>query len=262
LASQKKATEAMSRINSAWAMIEELNSKGQLGIQSTSTTSENSSVDWQFKARRPGNSECSICGSAPAKNFKIKGINVLLIGIVWPGYEGNLCKACAKAFTYESLRSTLLRGWWGVWFFITPFIIINLLGILRQIGGMKEPTFRDFRVITPYEMPLMSGRMPLKEPKNIVVATLGIISVVIALLILNNDSTNSVTSNSPGSMSSGVCWTMSDNNGQVHRVDCGDLTAVYRTLATSQDSNSCPLGTVQILERDLNGLYTCLELKQ
>jgi hypothetical protein len=261
-ASQKRATESMSRINSAWEFIEELNSKGLLGKQGSATSTQDASMKWEFRARRPGKFECSICGSAPSQFFNIKGVQVLLVGISRPGYEGNLCKACSKAFTYEAMRSSMIGGWWGVWFFITPFVLLTLLNKLRLISKMKEPTFRDLRVITPYETPLLSGPMPFKQPRNLLIMAGGIISVAIVLFVVGGNSNTGEGAGSDVSPTSNRCWTFPDSNGKLRSLDCSDSSAVYQTLATTVDPNSCPTGTVVTLEKDLNALYTCLEFKQ
>ena len=259
--SQRKATDSMTRINLAWSVIEERQNSGTLGSKSShSKESENNSV-WQFQPRRPGKNECGICGSAPAEFFNIKGIAVFIISIGSPGYQGTLCKACAKAFALEALRTTLMRGWWGLWFFLAPLFIANLAITLGKISRMKEPTYRDFRVVTPYDMPVSARPNPFTDARALGTMTGGIIAVVLALIVASN-----VSNSNPGGIV-GIppvslnCWTVPNADSQLRNVDCSDPEAVYETLITTFDSTTCPMGTVVTLDKDINGEYTCLGFK-
>lgn len=259
--SQRKATDSMSRINLAWSIIEERQNSGVLGKEDAYSNSSAASSSWQFNPRRPGKNECGICGSAPAEFLTIKGVVVLLIGIGWPGYQGILCKSCAKAFARDALRTTMMRGWWGVWFFLTPFFIAYLVITLGKISRMKEPTYRDFRVVTPYDMPVSSRPNPFKDLKALGAMSGGIIAVVVVLIISGNSSSPTSGGGSQSTPVSLNCWTAANTNGQLRNVDCSDTQAVYQTLITTFDSASCPPSTVVELDKDANGMYTCLGLK-
>lgn len=256
--SQRKATESMSRINLAWSVIEERHSSGLLGKKEHPSTSTSDYSTWKFTPRRPGRGECGICGSAPAEMMTLKGIAVLLIGIAWPGYQGTLCKSCATAFAREALRTSMVRGWWGLWFFITPFVIAYLSIRLVKISRMKDPTYRDFRVITPYEMPVSAGPNPFRDVKALGAMTGGIITVIFALIVGANGSNDSANYNNQSPPVAMNCWTSPDANNQLKNVACSDSLAVYQTLGTTLDSSTCPLGTVEELDKNANGEYTCL----
>lgn len=255
--SQKRATESMSRINLAWSVIEARHAAGTLGKSDPYGSSSRNESSWGFPTRGPNNSECGICGSTPAQAFSIKGIVVLIISMGWPGYSGNLCKACATAFARDALRVSMVRGWWGVWYFITPFVMLRLAYTFWRISKMPEPLYRDYRVVTPYDLPVLSQPPPLKQLKPVASMVAGIFAII-TLLVVSQNSPPTASSNTPFPVPDAICWTAPSATDQLTSVSCTDSTAVYRTISTVLDPTSCPPNTVGKLDKDSSGYYTCL----
>jgi hypothetical protein len=258
---QAKATQVMGRINEAWATIEARENAGQLGSKDYSSSSRNESASWSVSRRRPNSNECELCGSTPAQKYSLKGNRVFITSLQRIGYDGVLCKSCALAFGREALRQTMLFGWWGIWFFLSPFVIIYLGIQLFQVNRMTEPQYRDSRVMTPFDVPMASQPSPLKQPGPLIVSGLAI--AVILAFMFSSPSPSSDYSNVdvPASTHTKFCWTQGDASGNVQNVDCADSSAYYREVVKVADPSQCPSTAPIYLAADAQGQYMCLGYK-
>lgn len=256
--SQAKATQVMGRINEAWATIESRENAGTLGATDYSSSSRNEPSSWSVARRKPNSKECELCGSTPAQKFSLKGNRVFITSLQRIGYDGVLCKSCALAFGREALRQTMLFGWWGIWFFLSPFIIIYLGIQLIQVNRMVEPQYRDARVITPFDVPVASQPSPLKQPGPLIVTGLALV-VILALMFSNpSPSSNYTNVDVPTTSAPKYCWTQGDASGNVKNVDCTDTSAYYREVTKVFDPAQCPATATIYLAADAQGQYTCL----
>ncbi len=259
--SQAKATQVMSRINEAWSTIESRENSGLLGQKDYSSSAKYKSASWSAASRRPNTNECELCGSIPAQRFSLKGNRVFITSLQRIGYSGVLCKSCALAFGREALQQTMLFGWWGIWFFLSPFVIINLSFQLFRVNRMDEPQYRDARVMTPFDAPVASRPSPLKQPVPLVVT--GLAFVIISALIFSNPSpsTNYINEDVSSTGLPKYCWTQVDALEQVQNVDCNDVLAYYKEVLKVLDPAGCPATSPSYLGPNEQGYYTCLEYK-
>lgn len=259
--SQAKATQVMGRINEAWNAIESRESNGVLGSKDYSSSTRSESTNWSVSRRKTNSKECELCGSTPAKKFSLKGNRVFITSLQRIGYNGILCKSCALAFGREALRQTMLAGWWGIWFFLSPFVIIYLAIQLFQVNRMPEPQYRDARVITPFDVPMASQPSPLKQPGPMLVSGLAI-SVILSLMFSNpSPYTDYSEVDVPVATQTKFCWTQGDASGNVQNVDCSDVTAYYREVAKVSDPSLCPATAPIYLTADSQTQYLCLGYK-
>ena len=263
LESQSKAHESMSRINGAWLVIEERQAAGLLGQADSKLNEATNTTTWSFVSRRPNEKECGLCGSSPARTIHIQGVVSVFLAIGWPSYNGSLCKSCALAVTRDVLRETMTRGWWGIGVLFTPFLLIHLAIQIIRIEKIPEPTFRDYRVVTPYEIPLRAQKSPLKQPLPMAASAAALV-VIVVLIHSAVTGQKLITSSDPGSPQptiSTACWTAPDASGNVSAVSCDDSTAVYQTLARVTVQSDCPVGTTDFLAADSTGYLACLGQK-
>ena len=259
--SQAKATQVMGRITEAWATIESREQSGLLGTTDYSSSSQSETSNWSVSRRRPTSNECELCGSTPAQKFSLKGNRVFITSLQRIGYDGVLCKSCALAFGREALRQTMLFGWWGIWFFLSPFVIAYLGIQLIQVNRMLEPQYRDARVSTPFDVPMASQPSPLKQPGPLAVTGLAM-AVILALMFSNpSPSSNYDNVDIPSTTQTMYCWTQGDASGNVQNVDCADSSAYYREVTKVFDPSQCPATASIYLAADAQGQYTCLGYK-
>jgi hypothetical protein len=259
--SQAKATQVMGRINEAWNTIESRESAGLLGSKDYTSSTRSDSSSWSVARRKPNSNECELCGSTPAQKFSLKGNRVFITSLQRIGYDGVLCKSCALAFGREALRQTMLFGWWGIWFFLSPFVIVYLGIQLIHVNRMKEPQYRDARVITPFDVPMASQPSPLKQPGPLAVAGVAI-TVILALMFSNPSPTPDYSNvDVPTTAPAMYCWTQGDESGNVQNVDCADSSAYYREVTKVFDPAQCPATAAIYLAADAQGFYTCLGYK-
>lgn len=252
--SQAKAHVAMTRINEAWSVIEKRQNEGILGSASSVEGEKTFTNTWNFSNRRPNKSECSLCGSTPAQHFHIRGVVSALLAIGWPNYEGTLCKSCALAVNRNILRTTMTRGWWGIGIFVIPFLLLDSVFQSRKIRKMREPAFRDLRVITPYDLPLRAQKNPLRQLTPMA-SSIAALTIVIAFVT----STIYQSANQPAVSSPlQTCWSGANSNNSVSPLDCSDPSAVYQTIGTVTVQGDCPSGTTEELAANASGQFTCL----
>ena len=134
---------------------------------------------------------------------------------------------------------------------------------------MPEPTFRDYRVITPHEMPIRAQKSPLKQLLPVSASTVAFIVIVFLIhhafnpteqLFGDQSPLTTQTSLSPPPVQT-ECWTARDSTGGVAIVDCSDPAAVSQTLAKVKVQSDCPIGTTEVVAADSAGYLTCLGLK-
>lgn len=264
-AAQRRASETMSRINAAWEYLEQREKSGVYGSADSPTSNSYSSQVWiKVRARKPD--ECELCGSYPAKRIDVRGLQQIIIRYALIGYKGVLCKSCAQSAGREALRTTLLQGWWGLFWFVNYYFVISLLIKLFVIGRMKAPVFRDIRVVAPFDIPLFPGKNPLRQPAPLVFL-IGA-SLLLVSSIFSNGSTTSSTSSSSNSSSSSSnispdlrCWTEQESSGLVRGVDCSSPSAYFIEIAQVYDAERCPTWSWGTIKDDDSALLYCVGLK-
>jgi hypothetical protein len=249
----------MGRITEAWATIESRENSGVLGTSDYSASSSSSQPSWSVARRKPNKNECEMCGSTPAQRFRLKGNRVFLFSLQRLGYEGVLCKSCALAFGRESMRQTMLFGWWGLWFFLAPFVMAHLGFQLWQINRMPEPQYRDARISSPFDVPIASQSSPFKQPAPLVV--LGIVIAYFLFAGFSDSSSTYPSSNTSTTNTPSLCWTAGNVDNNVKNIDCADPSAYYIETLKVTDLLNCPATASNYLKAGENGYYTCLELK-
>ena len=264
-AAQSRASETMSRINEAWEYLEQREKSGLFGTADSSTSNSYSSQVWiKVRARRPD--ECELCGSAPAKSIDVRGLQQIIFRYALIGYKGVLCKSCAQSAGREALRTTLLQGWWGLLWFINYYFVISLLAKLIAIARMKSPTFRDVRVLAPFDIPLFPGKSPLRQPAPLVFLIGASLLLVSSIFSSSNtptsSSSNSNSSNASTSETSELrCWTEQESSGLVRGVDCSSTSAYFIEIARVYDAERCPTWSWGTIKDENSQLLYCVGLK-
>lgn len=264
-AAQRRASETISRINTAWEYLEQREKSGVFGTPDSPTANNFSSQIWiNVRARKPD--ECELCGSYPAKRIDVRGLQQIIIRYALIGYRGVLCKSCAQSTGREALRTTLMQGWWGFFWFINYYFVVSLLVKLFVIGRMKSPVFKDIRVRTPFDIPLFPGKSPLRQP--VPLALLIGASLLLVSSIFSNGSTTSSTSSSSSSSSSSTgvssnlrCWTEQESSGLVREVDCSSANAYFLEIAQVYDAERCPTWSWGTIKDEGSELLFCVRLK-
>jgi hypothetical protein len=264
-AAQRRASETMSRINAAWEYLEKREKSGVFGSADSAASNNYSSQVWiKVRARKPD--ECELCGSYPARRIDVRGLQQIIIRYALIGYKGVLCKSCAQSAGREALRTTLLQGWWGLFWFINYYFVISLLIKLFVIGRMKSPVFRDIRVMAPFDIPLFPGKNPLRQPAPLVFL-IGASLLLVSSIFSNGSSTSSTSSSSnPSSSSSSAtpdlrCWTEQESSGLVRGVDCSSPSAYFIEIAQVYDAERCPTLSWGTIKDDDSELLYCVGLK-
>jgi len=264
-AAQNRASETMSRINEAWEYLEQREKAGVYGTTDSSTSNSYSSHVWiKVRARRPD--ECELCGSAPAKRVDVRGLQQIIFRYALIGYKGVLCKSCAQSAGREALRTTLLQGWWGLLWFINYYFVISLLIKLFNVGRMKSPSFRDIRVVAPFDIPLFPGRHPLRQPAPVVffigASLLLVSSIFSSSSSTTSSSSNSTTSNASTSATSELrCWTEQESSGLVRGVDCSSPSAYFIEIAQVYVAERCPSWSWGTIKDENSQMLYCVGLK-
>ena len=264
-AAQRRASETMSRINAAWEYLEQREKSGAFGSSDSAASNNYSSQVWiKVRARKPD--ECELCGSYPAKRIDVRGLQQIIIRYALIGYKGVLCKSCAQSAGREALRTTLLQGWWGLFWFVNYYFVITLLIKLFLVSRMKSPTFKDIRVAAPFDIPLFPGKNPLRQPAPLVFL-IGASLLLISSIFSGGSSTSSSSSSSNSSNSSSSassdlrCWTEQESSGLVRSVDCSSPSAYFIEIAQVYDAERCPTWSWGTVKDDDSELLYCVGLK-
>lgn len=263
-AAQRLASERMSQINEAWEYLEQREKSGVFGQADGTTSSWQSSTDWiKYRNRNPD--ECELCGSTPAKKFDVRGLQQIIFRYALIGYRGTLCKSCAQSAGREALRTTLLQGWWGLFWFINYYFILALSIKLWVISRMKSPLFRDLRVITPFDVPLSPGKSPLRQPVPLFffVGSLLLLGTSFVPSDSSVSPTPSSTNQSTGSSNTPTlkCWTEPNETGKVRVVGCNSFEAHLIELARVFDESRCPTWYLGTIKDEESGAFYCVGLK-
>ena len=79
-AAQRRASETMSRINTAWEYLEQREKSGTFGTADSATSNKYSSQVW-IRTRVRKTDECELCGSYPAKRIDVRGLQQIIFGM-------------------------------------------------------------------------------------------------------------------------------------------------------------------------------------
>lgn len=192
-----QATQATARINQAWDTLEDLDKRGLLGKFVDDPRDEAATgSSFRLRPRHPNWGECVICGSTPATNADFRFVQTFLIWLQTGSLSGAFCRACGSEVFRDAQSRSLTRGWWGIGVVALPFFLIGNLFARRKVRDQDMPAYRDFRVVTPTDQPLLPGRPVFKRPSVIlavaVVVVLG--SALVATALNPSSSTRSSSS--------------------------------------------------------------------
>lgn len=264
-AAQRRASETMSRINAAWEYLEQREKSGIFGSADTASSNSYSYQTWiKVRARKPD--ECELCGSSPAKRIDVRGLQQIIFRYALIGYKGVLCKSCAQSAGREALRTTLLQGWWGLFWFVNYYFVISLLIKLSLVSRMKAPAFRDIRVAAPFDIPLFPGKNPLRQPAPLVFLIGASLLLVSSIFSNGGTATNSSTNTNASSTSTNNspdlrCWTEQESSGLVRSVDCSSTSAYFIEIAQVYDAERCPTWSWGTVKDEDSELLYCVGLK-
>jgi len=203
--SQKRATNAMGRINEAWECIQALEAIGRLGTSSSTASSAGSSANSsQFRSRNRATlvDECEVCGSWPAIPLIVSTVSTFWIFMRRVNYEGSLCRSCGLATSRYYLKEAMMKGWWGLGIIFMPIVIARSVIAERKLDALGDPIYRDILVITPNELPLMVEDHPIKQPIPLL-ASVGAIVLIVSSLIPTSGTSDPTQSASSSGSSSG-----------------------------------------------------------
>ena len=163
-----QATQATARINQAWDTLEDLDKRGLLGkFVDDPREDEAAGSSFRLRPRQPNWDECIICGSTPATNVDFRFVQTFLIWLQTGSLSGAFCRACGSEVFRDAQSRSLTRGWWGIGVVALPFFLIGNLFARRKVRSQEMPSYRDFRVVTPTDQPLLPGRPVFKRPSVI-----------------------------------------------------------------------------------------------
>ncbi len=239
-ASQDRAKEASSRLNYAWEYLENRERQGLLGkpdIQQTNYTETS-------QGRRTYPHECDVCGFAPAQKVSAPMISSFLYFFRRGKYELNACRDCGIGMSRMALRSSMLKGWWGLGVFFMPNIFYKYFVNMNSLKRMDSPRYRDPEVITLSQYPLRTPPSPLTEFLPIVASALAIfIAATFVFGGANSSSTPSAPAFYFGEVGSCYKDLQSAEGNKLEMVDCSDTEAAFRSISVQDFDYMCPEGT-------------------
>ena len=114
--------------------------------------------------RPPGDNDCVVCGSTPARRGTVRIVTGLILWLRWETVKGPFCRDCGTAVVRQHTNRTMLTGWWGVFAF--PFNLYTIGANLfagRRFGAQTAPTPQP-DVVAMGEAPLDPGAPLLRRP--------------------------------------------------------------------------------------------------
>ena len=243
-----QATQAMQIINAAWEIIDGLHGIGALGsspTQEAPRTSEARASQWNPTMRVPRDDECDLCGSWPAQHVHIRSLTTVLIWFSPGNYKGTVCRSCGTALVRNSLRRTMIGGWWGIATIATPIYFLMLLGVHSKLKSMRPPAFRDINVAAPFRSPVMPPKSPLKSVGPLLMTGVALLAICwfiygIASAPSSNTTSDTPPSTSPvaGAVTVGTCF-RAVGSTMLDQVDCSE-SHNYIVTSISTTSADCP----------------------
>jgi hypothetical protein len=174
-----QATQATARINQAWDTLEDLAKRGLLGkFVDDPREEEAAGSSFRLRPRHPNWSECIICGSTPATNVDFRFVQTFLVWLQTGSLSGAFCRACGSEVFRDAQSRSLVRGWWGIGVVALPFFLVGNLVARRKVRDQQMPSYRDFRVVTPTDQPLLPGRPVFKRPSVILAVAVVLVAGV------------------------------------------------------------------------------------
>ena len=174
-----QATQATARINQAWDTLEDLDKRGLLGkFVEDPREEEAAGSSFRLRPRHPNWSECVICGSTPATKADFRFVQTFLVWLQTGSLSGAFCRACGSEVFRDAQSRSLTRGWWGLGVVALPFFLIGNLFARRKVRDQEMPSYRDFRVVTPTDQPLLPGRPVFGRPSVILAVAVVLVAGV------------------------------------------------------------------------------------
>ena len=124
---------------------------------------------------------CDLCGWGPATQVKFNSVSGFIIFMRWYKFQAKLCRICARSMYDENQRSTLARGWWGIFsFFATIFIFFTNMAALARTRSLGAPVGRYPGAYTISPIPLVLTKQWYKRPSAIIasIVALGIVALI------------------------------------------------------------------------------------
>jgi hypothetical protein len=85
-------------------------------------------------------SSCEFCGCGPAIDQTLRECVGMLVVFSWRTYEVRACRTCGTAIAEDSLNSTMVKGWWGVFAVVANLWAITCNVTARQaFGALPTP---------------------------------------------------------------------------------------------------------------------------
>ena len=238
--SQERAKEASSRLNLAWEYLENREKQGLLGKVETNQASYTQSS----QGRRTYPHECDVCGFAPAIRISAPMVSSFLYFFRRGKYELNACQDCGIAMSRMALRSSMLKGWWGLGIFFMPNVLYRYFVNMASLKKIDSPRYRDPEVVTLSQYPLGKPPSPFSEFVPMVASAL---AVFIAGAFVFGGSTSSSTPSVPtfyfGEVGSCYKDLQSVEGNKLEMVDCADSEAAFRSISVQDFDYMCPDGT-------------------
>jgi len=260
----KVANEAMAQLNQAAKV---------MGQPNTSSTSDNysppSQSDYTFPVWSEPSTACEVCGWGPAVQKKFFAVKGMVIFFGWSTFESRMCRICAESIYNEAQRTTLLRGWWGIFSFVaTVFALIRNFASSRGLSSMRPPQGRFPSAYTVTPVPLTGSRPWWSRPgpwvTTIIALTIaGFIGLIAIDEAMRTNTPGGSTKTNPVSQENnsgyvGSCWAETGPTS-LSEVSCSDATAAwvvsYEELAYSTPEQSrCLSDSYMPYDWDSSGL--------
>ena len=238
--SQERAKEASARLNYAWEYLENREKQGLLGKAET----QQSSYAEPTRGRRTYPHECDVCGFAPAVRISAPMISSFLYFFRRGKYQLNTCQDCGIAMSRMALRSSMLKGWWGLGLFFMPNIVYRYFVNMSALKKMDPPRYRDPEVVTLSQYPLGKPPSPFTEFVPMVASAL---AIFIATALIFGGATESTIPSAPtyyfGEIGSCYKDLQTVDGNTLQMVDCLDTEAAFRSISVKDFDYLCPEGT-------------------
>jgi hypothetical protein len=240
LTSQERAKEASAHLNFAWEYLENREKQGLLGKAETQQNSYTESS----RGRRTHSHECDVCGFAPAVRISAPMVSSFIYFLRRGKYELSACQDCGIAMSRISLRSSMLKGWWGLGLFFMPNIVFRYFANMNILKKMDPPRYRDPEVVTLSQYPMGRPPSPFTELVPMVASSLAILIVV---AVAFGGATESSRPSTPtyyfGQIGSCYKDLQSVEGNKLEMVDCLDADATFRSISVKDFDYLCPTGT-------------------
>lgn len=252
----KRASDRMARLNAAWTYLEDRRVAGKLGQEESESMYDTDTNSFTLRPRPASANECLWCGSWPSHPVKLSSVGTFAIWVRRQQIDGPMCTSCATALGREFQSRNLTWGWWGIGIlWAIPYLVTNA-SVLRSMGKLRFPAFRDPSVVTLLEHPAPPTK-PVRRRASPVLAT-GLFAVVAALVAIGMVTSDQSMYTPPPTQPTqqtvvGSCWSQVSST-QLQPVGCSDPTAGWTVVRLESTAQSCFGPYIKI-----QGQFGCLE---